>query len=140
MKKALISISFLLFICFFFSCSSKSEKKQKSYSSKEANHNKEKSKKKIKQSSEGEFEDGTYSATVDYKNSKTGHSATYTLDVDVEDGQVVQINFPNGGWMDEDHFEAKEIDKNGEVIITDDRYYEYTISHLKKGECDNNQE
>ena len=129
MKQTLIFIFFLLSICFFFSCSSKSEKKQESYSSKEANHKKQKSKKKIKHSSEGEFEDGTYSATVDYRNSKTGHSATYTLDVDVEDGQVVQINFPNGGYVDDDHISPADLDEDGNASVDgeDSKTYEVQI-------------
>ncbi len=36
-----------------------------------------------------------YSATVDYNNSKPGNFATYTLDVEVSNCQIVQINFPN---------------------------------------------
>ena len=41
------------------------------------------------------LEDGTYTATVDYYNPNTGYSNTYTLDVEVENNQVVQIDFPN---------------------------------------------
>ena len=49
-----------------------------------------------------DYEDGTYDASVDYYNPKTGYSATYDLEVDVEDGEVVRINFPKGGWLDDD--------------------------------------
>ncbi len=40
------------------------------------------------------FEDETYSATVDYSNPETGFSATYTLDVDVQDCQISANQFP----------------------------------------------
>ena len=62
---------------------------------------------------EDEIEDGTYSATVDYYNPHTCYSATYTLDVEVENGVVVQINFPNDGYLDDDHITPKALDANG---------------------------
>src|SRR6266700_4974741 len=42
------------------------------------------------------FHDGTYTADVSYSNPKTGFSNEYTLDVEVEDCQIVQIDFQNG--------------------------------------------
>ncbi len=76
MKQTLIYLSLLLFICFFFSCSSKSEKKQENYSLKAANYKKQKHEKEDEQSSKREFEDGIYSATVDYNNSNTGQNVS----------------------------------------------------------------
>ena len=49
------------------------------------------------------FDDETYSATVEYSNPTTGYTATYDLDVLVENCQIVEIDFPKGGWLDEDH-------------------------------------
>ena len=46
------------------------------------------------------IEDGTYSADVDYYNPDTGYSATYTLDVEVQDGCVTTIYFPDDGYLD----------------------------------------
>jgi len=64
------------------------------------------------------FEDGTY-------------SATYTLDVEVEDCQVVQINFPNDGYLDEDHISYADIDENGNASIEgeDGKSYEIQIDN-----------
>lgn len=78
-----------------------------------------------------EFEDGTHSATVDYYNPETGYSQTYTLDVDVENCEVVQINFPNGGWLDSDHITPAEVDENGSCIIEGEegRTYEIQIDN-----------
>ena len=45
------------------------------------------------------FEDGTYSATVDYYNPTTGYSATYSLTVEVFNNQVTTIYFPNDGYL-----------------------------------------
>src|SRR5574344_948317 len=66
------------------------------------------------------IEDGTYSATVDYYNPDTGYSNTYTLDVEVEDNQVVQIDFPNDGYLDDTHIEPQELDEDGHCSIEDD--------------------
>jgi hypothetical protein len=73
------------------------------------------------------FEDGTYCADVSYYNPNTGTSNTYTLEVEVENNEVVQINWGNGGWMDEDHFNAEDIDKDGNCTFTSDKGYEYTV-------------
>ncbi len=102
--------------CFLVSCSSKSENRRgsknykSSYSTDEEDENN-------KNTSECKFEDGTYSATVDYNNSETGYSATYTLDVDVQGCQVVQINFPNDGYLDEDHIDYADIDEDGNASV-----------------------
>ncbi len=69
---------------------------------------------------------GTYDASVDYYNPKTGYSATYELEVDVEDGEVVRINFPKGGWLDDDIHPSEsrlspvELDENGEATMEDE--------------------
>ena len=77
------------------------------------------------------LEDGTYSASVDYNNPETGYSATYTLDVDVEDCQVVQINFPNDGYLDGDHITYADIDENGNASVDgeDGKTYEISIDN-----------
>ncbi len=77
------------------------------------------------------FEDGTYSATVDYSNSETGYSATYTLDVEVQDCQIVQINFPNDGYLDEDHISYADIDEDGNASVDgeDGKSYEIQIDN-----------
>ncbi|MBP7984623.1 MAG: hypothetical protein KAZ28_03165 [Bacteroidaceae bacterium] len=66
------------------------------------------------------LEDGTYTATVDYYNPNTGYSNTYTLDVEVENNQVVQIDFPNDGYLDDSHIDPEELDANRQCSIEDD--------------------
>ena len=78
-------------------------------------------------SSECGLDDGTYSATVDYNNPETGYSATYTLDVDVQDCQVIQINFPNDGYLDLDHISAADIDENGSATVDGENGKTYEI-------------
>ena len=73
------------------------------------------------------YKDGTYCADVSYNNPNTGTSNTYTLEVEVESNQVVQINWGNGGWMDEDHFSAQDLDGSGYCSFSSDKGYDYTV-------------
>lgn len=72
-------------------------------------------------------EDGTYSATVDYYNPETGYSETYSLDVEVESCEVVQIDFPNGGWLDSDHISPAELDDNARCTVDGEEGRTYDI-------------
>ena len=124
----------------FTSCSSKSEKQSESYStsnydrsssdySDEEENNDETD--DYSSSSDCKFDDGTYSATVDYYNPETGYSQTYTLDVEVEGCEVVQIDFPNGGWLDSDHITPAELDEDGNCTVDgeDGKTYEIQIDN-----------
>jgi hypothetical protein len=73
------------------------------------------------------FPDGTYSATVEYYNPETGYSATYTLDVDVQDGQVVEIHFPKGGYLDEHHITPADLDEDGDAEVEGEDGKTYSI-------------
>jgi len=77
------------------------------------------------------LEDGTYSASVEYNNSETGYYANYTLDVEVQDCQVIQINFDNGGHLDSDHITIASIDEDGNAFIEgeDGKTYEVHIDN-----------
>lgn len=81
----------------------------------------------IEEETTEEYEDGTYCAEVDYFNPNTGTRGDYTLEVEVENNEVVRISFGNGGWLDSDHMTPQELDENGECNITSDRNYEYGI-------------
>ena len=78
--------------------------------------------------SDCKYDDGTYSASVDYYNPETGYSATYNLDVEVQDCQIVQINFPNDGYIDEDHISYADIDDNGEATVFGEGGKTYNIT------------
>ena len=89
----------------------------------------------VGQTAEG-FEDGTYCAEVDYYNPNTTTRSEYTLEVEVENNEVVKIYFGNGGWLDTDHFSPELIDEDGTCTITSDRNYEYSIQLIEKdGNC-----
>lgn len=134
MKRLSFILLFAIFNFIFCSCSSTSDKKENikkpvessslpSYNRSKANDEAESD----EVSSSCKVEDGTYSATVDYNNPETGYSNTYTLDVDVESCQVVQINFPKGGWLDEDHIDAADIDEDGNASVSGENGKTYEV-------------
>ena len=63
------------------------------------------------------IEDGRHTAIVYYNNSETGHSATYTLDVEVENNEVTTIYFESGGYLDSDHIQPAELDESGQATV-----------------------
>jgi hypothetical protein len=81
------------------------------------------------ESSNDDYPDGIYCATVEYYYSKTGTESTYTLKVEVEDGQLVKIYWPNGGWLDESHFTPPDI-TDGTASFESDREAEYEVTIL----------
>jgi hypothetical protein len=85
----------------------------------------------IGESGDCDFEDGTYSANVDYYNEETDFENTYTLDVEVEDCEVIQINFPNGGWLDSDHITPAELDSDGRCTIYGEEGKVYEVEVLE---------
>jgi hypothetical protein len=48
--------------------------------------------------------------------------------VEVEDGEVNQIDFPNDGYLDEDHIDAEELDEDGNATIEDENGRTFEIS------------
>ncbi len=73
------------------------------------------------------IEDGTHSATVDYFNPETGYSATYDLDVEVEDGEVSTIYFPNGGYLDGSYIYPERLDSEGRASVVDEQGREFEV-------------
>jgi len=135
-KLTIIFICLLTLISPVTSCSSKSENKQGSNKSSTYSNSSDYEDEYNDESDETSeylsgcrLEDGTYSATVDYYNPETGYSTTYTLDVDVQDCQVVQINFPNDGYLDEDHISYADLDEDGTATVygEDGKTYEIQI-------------
>lgn len=72
------------------------------------------------------YADNSYCAEVEYYNSKTGTNSTYTLTVDVENNEVVRINFPQG-WLDSSDFNSVELDMYGECEVEDYDGRQYKI-------------
>ena len=72
-------------------------------------------------------DDGTHKARVEYYNPFTGHNAYYTLKVQVENCKVKQINFPNGGWLDESHIPPTALNQDGRATLEDDKGRIYDV-------------
>lgn len=117
----IITTYLIIIICFSTSCNSKEKDRNTSEyeNSQEETNNKPKAACK--------FEDGDYSAIVDYNNSETDYSATYTLNVEVKDCKVVQINFPNDGYLDGDHISYADIDEDGNANVDGENGKTYKI-------------
>ena len=115
---------FLTILFFFSSCNSSSNDNDSDYYSESRNDEDYQDEEDYEE--EG-FRDGTYSATVDYYNPGTGYSATYTLDVEVEDNQVTVIYFPNDGYLDDDHIWSDELDSDGFVRIDGEEGKTYEV-------------
>ncbi|PAM95515.1 hypothetical protein B4N84_09615 [Flavobacterium sp. IR1] len=99
-----------------------------------------KSNNNLQENSFGNFEedrypDGTYCAEIDYYYSETGTSSTYTLLVEIENNELTEIHWPNGGWLDNSHFTPPDI-SNGEASFTSDRGVDYTVKIIgNDGDC-----
>ncbi|MBI6117593.1 hypothetical protein [Salegentibacter maritimus] len=132
MKKLLFLISFILVFTNYKNDQNSSSypEAEKSYYSNNSNSELYYSDDEDVDYDEG-FEDGNYTATVDYYNSETGYNATYTLDVEVEDNEVTVIYFNNGGYLDEEHVWSEELDENGyaEIEGENGKYYEVQIDY-----------
>lgn len=81
-----------------------------------------------------DYSDGKYCAEVEYYNPSTGTRSTYYLNVEVEDGELTIIYWPNGGWLDNSHFTPEDI-TSGECEFTSDKGYRYTITLIDLGKC-----
>jgi hypothetical protein len=81
------------------------------------------------------YEDGDYCATIDYYNPDSGTSSTYTLVVEIEGGELVQINWPNGGWLDNSHFSPPEVDEDGSCKFSTYDGKEYEVQISGEGNC-----
>ena len=74
----------------------------------------------------GEFSDGDYCAEVEYYNPNTRTESSYTLTVEVSNNEIVKIDFPNGGYMD-DEISDGTLDSSGEAKFTNHKGYQYRV-------------
>ena len=123
MKKNILFISVLILFCILSCKNSESSEDNEDYN--------DDGQELSDEETDSKFEDGTHSANVDYYNPETGYSESYTLDVEVENGEVNEINFPNGGHLDEDHITAEELDQEGNASVDgeDGRTYDISIDN-----------
>lgn len=81
------------------------------------------------------YPDGHYCATVKYSNNNTGTHSLYILNVEVTDGKLSKIMFPNGGWLDDTHFNPPPVAYNGYAEFVNDRGYYYQVLIEHTGSC-----
>lgn len=70
--------------------------------------------------------DGDYCAEVGYYNPNNGTESNYTLTVEVLDNTVVGINFPDGGYLN-DEIPTGSLNSSGEASFTLDNGTEYNV-------------
>lgn len=77
----------------------------------------------------GRLKGGTYRAAVDYYNPATKVSKPYNLDVNVENGEITAISFPNNGYLNDDTITPAQVDNGGYAKIygQEGRVYEVQI-------------
>lgn len=80
-------------------------------------------------------DDGSYCAKVRYENPKNGFSNDYLLKVEVSKNKLVRINFANGGWLDESHFNPSAINKDLSTSFTTDKGVKFTCQIVKQDNC-----
>lgn len=86
----------------------------------------------VNESSE-KYPDDIYCAEVEYHNPNTGTTSSYILTVEVENNEIITINWPSGGWLDEDNFSGADLDEEGSTDFTSDYGYEYNIQIIGIG-------
>ncbi|AMA49974.1 hypothetical protein [Flavobacterium covae] len=126
MKKQFKKVICILFIATFLISCKKTDSSSRfyEYEDNETSYNEE------------EFPDGEYCAEIDYHNPDTGTSSTYTLTVEVESGELVKIEWNNGGWLDSSHYSPPDI-SDGTASFEDDRGREFEVRILSDGSCSN---
>lgn len=81
------------------------------------------------------YADGTYCAEVGYFYSKTGTRSRYTLEVEIENNELIIIHWPNGGWLDDSYFYPPDI-TDGYAEVESERGVQYTIEIIgEEGDC-----
>jgi len=76
--------------------------------------------------------DGEYCADIEYYNPNTGTSSDYTLIIEVSNNELEQINWPNGGSLDD--FYNIKFNIDGYTEFTNDKGYDYTVQIIGDSE------
>jgi hypothetical protein len=80
------------------------------------------------------YSDDTYCGEVRYHNPNTGTQSSYTLTVKVESNEIVEIDWPNGGKLDEEDFSNVKVNENGNASFTSKTGYEYEVQIIGPSE------
>lgn len=75
-----------------------------------------------------QYDNGKYCAEVTYYNPNTNTRRTYILNVEVNEKELTKIYWPNGGWLDESHFNPPSVSTQGTCSFSSDRGNGYEVS------------
>jgi len=78
--------------------------------------------------------DGAYCAEVRYYNPNTGTRSNYSLVVEADKGNLIKIQWPDGGHLDTDHFVPAPIGADSIAVIESDKGSSYTVHLIGKEE------
>lgn len=81
------------------------------------------------------YNDGEFCATIEYNNAETRNSSTYTLNVHIQNGKLIQIDWPNGGWLDDTHYDPPDLDDDGTCSFSTYNGKDYEIQIDGDGNC-----
>lgn len=73
------------------------------------------------------IKDGTHSAAVSYYNPQTNYRANYQVKVEVNNGQVRKINFPEDSYLNEIEINPEQLDETGTVKLHDAEQREFGV-------------
>ena len=125
MKKNL----FLIIILSLFSCKKDHKNDNFENHNNEVNYNlaSKESEESIQEEEEEEESnwDGSFCANVQYYNPNTGTKSNYTLTIEVSNNELIQLNWPNGGYLDD--FYGVIFNQVGFAEFTSDKGYEYEV-------------
>lgn len=79
--------------------------------------------------------EGEFCAKIKYFNPKTGTESEYTLLVVVQEDLLIEIKWPNGGWLDTTYFDPVDI-SSGVASFTTFDSRQYVITLLSHQDCD----
>jgi hypothetical protein len=128
--KFLKLIIVVLLVCGVQSCKKNTSKSSNSYNNSNDYSNTETTYYSSDESEDEEpYPDDTYCSDVDYYNPNTGTTNSYTLNVEVEYNEVIEIKFSTG-WLDDSEFSSEELDEDGycEITLYDGREFEIQIT------------
>jgi hypothetical protein len=119
---------FILFISFpFFSCWNQSYRNSENVSFQPQSLTKITEKESDSEIEPKEYPNGIYCANVNYSNPNTGTNSNYKLTVTVNDKEVIQVDFPGGGRLDNSNFRNAFLNNEGYTHFVDNRGYNYSV-------------
>lgn len=81
------------------------------------------------------YADGTYCAQVEHHNTTHRTTRTYASYVEIRNNELIQINWPKGGWKDDSRFSAAKLDDSGCATLVSAKGHNYIVTINNDGPC-----